>query len=99
MNVVFNIETYETYKIIVSLFHDEQLDIEKEKGYLDQFARKRKLCKNNWQATSRITTFRPEFNYSVVLLDREFRCVTSFEFERQPQPSDETNLHNKITID
>ena len=30
MNVVFNIETY---KIIVSLFYDEKIDIEKEKGF------------------------------------------------------------------
>ena len=32
MNVVFNIETY---KIIFSLFYDEKIDIEKEKGFLD----------------------------------------------------------------
>ena len=41
-NVVFNIETY---KVIVSLFYDEKIDIEEEKGFLDQFARKRKICK------------------------------------------------------
>ena len=67
MNFVFNIETYE---IIVSLFYDEELDIEKEKVFLDQFARKCKLCKRGWQTTSRITTFRLEFNYSDVLFDR-----------------------------
>ena len=42
VNVVFNIETY---KVIVSLFYDEKIDIEEEKGFLDQFARKRKICK------------------------------------------------------
>ena len=46
MNVVFNIETY---KIIVSLFYDEKIGIEKEKGFLDQFAWKCKICKRGWQ--------------------------------------------------
>ena len=41
-NVVFNIETY---KVIVLLFYDEKIDIEEEKEFLDQFARKRKICK------------------------------------------------------
>ena len=35
-DLVFNIETY---KIIVLHFYDEKIDIEKEKGFLDQFAR------------------------------------------------------------
>ena len=42
VNVVFNIETY---KVIVLLFYDEKIDIEEEKGFLDQFAKKRKICK------------------------------------------------------
>ena len=33
VNVVFNIETY---KVIVSLFYDEKIDIEEEKGFLDR---------------------------------------------------------------
>ena len=49
MNVIFNIETY---KIIVSLFYDEKIGIEKEKGFLDQFAWKCKVCKRGWQSTS-----------------------------------------------
>ena len=94
MNVVFNIETY---KIIVSLFYDEKIDIEKEKGFLDQFARKSKICKRGWQSTGQITSHQLEFNYSDILLDREFRYVTSFEFKRRP--TDETVLHNEVTID
>ena len=71
----------ETYKITVSLFYDEIIDIEKEKGFLDQFARKCKICKRGWQSTGPITLHQSEYNYSNVLLDQEYRYVTSFEFQ------------------
>ena len=87
----------ETYKIIVSLFYDEIIDIEKEKGFLDQFARKCKICKRGWQSTGQITLYQLEYNYSNVLLDQDYRYVTSFEFKWRP--IDETVLHNEVTID
>ena len=93
-NVVFNIETY---KVIVSLFYDEKIEIEEEKGFLDQFARKRKICKWGWQSTSQITSYQSEFNYSNALLDQEFTYVTSFEFKRWM--TDKIVLHNEVTID
>ena len=84
--VTFNIDQClfkMTDKISTSLYCDEELDVEKEKRQLDQFARKCKLSKRGWQVPCSIIICISDFNYGSILFNREFPYTTWFEFTRQ----------------
>ena len=81
VEVVFNIHDL---KIVVSLYYDKELDLEKkEKRNLDFFAKKSKICKNDWKTECQIVIRDLQFNYSDVLFRRENRYVSLFEFNKQ----------------
>ena len=81
VEVVFNIHDL---KIVVSLYYDKELDLEKkEKRNLDLFAKKSKICKNDWKTECQIVIRDLQFNYSDVLFRRENRYVSLFEFNKQ----------------
>ena len=80
VEVVFNIHDL---KIVVSLCYDKDLDLEKEKINLDLFRRKSKNLKNGWKADCQIVVRDLQLNYSDVLFGREYRYVSTFEFNRQ----------------
>ena len=81
VEVVFNIHDL---KIVVSLYYDKELDLEKkEKRNLDLFAKKSQICKNDWKTECQIVIRNLQFNYSDVLFGRENRYVSLFEFNRQ----------------
>ena len=81
VEVVFNIHDL---KIVVSLYYDKELDLEKkEKRNLDLFTKKSKICKNDWKTECQIVIRDLQFNYSDVLFRRENRCVSLFEFNKQ----------------
>ena len=81
VEVVFNIHDL---KIVVSLYYDKELDLEKkEKRNLDLFTKKSKICKNDWKTECQIVIRDLQFNYSDVLFRRENRYVSLFEFNKQ----------------
>ena len=51
-----------TNKISILLYCNEQLDVEKEKKELDQFAIKCKLSERGWQVHSKTRTFISDFH-------------------------------------
>ena len=62
--VSFNIDqclSKMTDKISISLYYDEKLEVEKEKGQLGQFARKYKLSEPGWQVPCKIATYISNF--------------------------------------
>ena len=64
VEVVFNIDDLQ---IVVSLYYDQELDLEIEKRNLDLFARKSKICKSGWKLVCQIVVRNLQFNYSDVL--------------------------------
>ena len=80
VEVVFNIHDL---KIVVSLCYGKELDLEKEKINVDLFTRKSKNLKNVWKADCQIVVRDLQLNYSDVLFEREYRYVSTFEFNRQ----------------
>ena len=81
--VSFNIEqclSNRTHEITISLFYAEKLGVEKEKSYLDQFAKKCKLSERGWQVSCEIRTYISGFHYGSILFNRNFAYVTCFEF-------------------
>ena len=80
----------EEFKINVSLYSDQKLNLLKEKREIDLFARKKRLHKQSWNTDSKIIMKHLESNHSDVLFDRLFRYVNTFEFLRKRQ-TDKTN--------
>ena len=77
MEVSFNIDDF---KINVSLYSDQKLNISKEKRGLDLLAKKVQLYEVGWKSDSEVIMRHLGFNYSNVLFDRPLRYVTTFEF-------------------
>ena len=67
--------------ISISLYYDEKLNVEKEKRQLDQFARKCKLCERGWEVPCKITTYISDFQYGIILFNRNFAYPTGFAFK------------------
>ena len=81
--VSFNIDqclSSRTDKITISLVYDKKLDVEKEKRYLNQLAKKCKLNERGWKVPCEITTYISDFHYGSILFNRDFAYVTCFEF-------------------
>lgn len=87
IEVSYNIKDF---KISISIYSDQKLNISKEKRDLDLFARKTRLCEVGWKTDTKVITRHLEFNYSDVLFHRPFRYVSTFEFVRNHQ-TDKTN--------
>ena len=88
----------EEFKINVSLYSDQKLNLLKEKREIDLFARKKRLHKQSWNTDSKIIMKHLESNHSDVLFDRLFRYVSTFEFLRKRQ-TDKTNWDIEIDSD
>ena len=88
----------EEFKINVSLYSDQKLNLLKEKREIDLFARKKRLHKQSWNTDSKIIMKHLESNHSDVLSDRLFRYVSTFEFLRKRQ-TDKTNWDIEIDSD
>ena len=95
MEVSFNIDDF---KINVSLYSDQKLNISKEKRDLDLLAKKVQLYEVGWKSDSEVITRHLGFNYSNVLFDRPFRYVTTFEFIWNRQ-TDKTDLDTELDAD
>ena len=78
--ISFNIDEF---KINVSLYSDQKLNILKEKKDIDLFASKTRLHKQGCNTDNKIITTDLEFNYSDVLFDKPFKYVSTFEFVRK----------------
>ena len=80
VEISFNIDEF---KINVSLYSDQKLNILKEKKDIDLFASKTRLHKHGCNTDNKIITTDLEFNYSDVLFDKPFKYVSTFEFVRK----------------
>ena len=83
--VSFNIDWCQSImndKITISLYYNDNLDVENEKSKLDKFAVKCKFNEWGWRIPCEIFAYVSDFHHRRILFNQEFACIITFEFKQ-----------------